>query len=123
MGSASSLAVFRRVETVPDSTSTGANAVLDSNDRLHVLEVDNTGNTVAVFTKGQRAASYVAGDPFDLLVRTNAGAKSRTYLGHRAGFQSASGWSFITTTENTEAGTTSPTSDVKLRLLSLTLPT
>lgn len=102
---------------VADTTSdaTPANDQRSGATTVYLIEVDNTANVAATYTKFYDAAAPTVGTTApDLVLKTPAGKRRIFPIPHGLAF--STGLSFASVTAGGTAGTTSPTSATPVRV-------
>lgn len=100
-----------------DSDATSENDVRSGATTVFIVDVDNTANAAATYTKLYDSASPTVGTTApDYIVKTPASVRRSFVLGLE-GCAFATGLSFASVTAGGTAGTTGPTSDVIVRIL------
>lgn len=118
------------VTTTPLSNPVGANIVVDTDSNgtsendvrggactVYQVDVDNTANAAVTYTKLYNSASPTVGTTApDVIVMTPASVR-KVFTLDMSGVSFSTGLSFCSTTAGGTAGSTGPTSDVIVRIL------
>jgi len=103
-----------------DSDATGENDVRSGATTVYIVDVDNSDNAAATYTKLYNSASPTIGTTApDVILMTPASVRRAHVLGLQ-GVAFSTGLSFASVTAGGTAGTTSPTSNVTVRILTST---
>jgi hypothetical protein len=98
-------------------TATAEQVLTVAGDIVYGVEVDNTGNSVAVYFKGYDLAAGISvgtTDPDDLFVVEAGEIRFQPYSADASGKAMVAGYGFAVVTEDGTGGTTSPPNDVRV---------